>query len=408
VPFKPSSTIEKHDFPNKKVNLEQTKVNGKNALTFEYGKQVFIPISTGKCIVKPFEMALRCSGSIFAKTYRIRSSGLSIDVKPLPNGAPASFIGAVGTYQLQQKNPVGSIRENDVVTLELTLSGSGNLHNSNAPKLNLPKGCSIYGDPEKVDQYTFTENGAEGSITYRYNIQVNASGKIHFSAPVITYFDPQKETYVTIRGTAFDVEAKPNSNVIVKQDVDTQSETENAITPNSSPAATNVSQHTGNTWLTSYALPTGIISLLFILFLMRRKIKAKKPCLTPGKCRDMKVEEIALCKDQPVVEAPIVLNTTYWQDALAVQNNPAEFAVLFPKAILERYSKIVGTPFNTRDTLYIHLAGNAPNSHSTIKELIEECDRFRFDISAPELNCQQVIQAADLELNAIEKSKGKE
>jgi hypothetical protein len=115
-----------------------------------------------------------------------------------------------------------------------------------------------------------------------------------------------------------------------------------------------------------------------------------------------------LCKDQPVVEAPIVLNTTYWQDALAVQNNPAEFAVLFPKAILERYSKIVGTPFNTRDTLYIHLAGNAPNSHSTIKELIEECDRFRFDISAPELNCQQVIQAADLELNAIEKSKGKE
>ncbi len=391
IPFKPSTCMEKHDFPNKKVSLEQTRINGKNALTFEYGKQVFIPISTGKSIVKPFEMALRCPGSIFAKTYKIRSAGITINVKPLPSGAPKSFIGLVGKYELKQNNPSATVKEGDVITLELTVSGYGNLHNSNPPKLILPAGCSIYGDPERKDNFTFTENGAEGTILYRYNIQINTNGEIHFPTPTVTYFDPEKEVYVTLKGSPFELNVNASPNMQVKSENKPTLAQEGTSTFSPLTSKKIEQKNTGSKlWIVGIAAPTGLLGLLFVLFFMRKNKREKsEEHHKRSSCRSLCTEEIQL-HNEPI--SPAVIPTNYWNEALANQSNCKEFALLFPKAVIQRYSTISGCTLKTRDEVYQHLYQSAPELADRFKLVFNKCDGFCYNYQANELETEDLIQ----------------
>jgi hypothetical protein len=81
----------------------------------------------------------------------------------------------------------------------MTLQGTGNLHNIDFPKINLPKGLTLYGDPKQSEKYTFTTNGAEGKIDLEYTIQVNKEGSFNIPPIEVSYFDVKAKKYVTIK-----------------------------------------------------------------------------------------------------------------------------------------------------------------------------------------------------------------
>jgi hypothetical protein len=91
------------------------------------------------------------------------------------------------------------INKGDVFSIKMTLQGTGNLHNIEFPKIQLPKGLTLYGDPKQTEKYTFTTNGAEGKIDLEYTIQVNQEGSFNIPPIEVSYFDVKSKKYVTIK-----------------------------------------------------------------------------------------------------------------------------------------------------------------------------------------------------------------
>lgn len=395
--FSGDANIESHEFTNGRVEVEGTKVNGKDALSFEYGKQLFFPIATGKCKIQPYEMALRCRGTIFSKTIRFRSSSLSLNVRPLPGNAPSDFIGAVGTFDLSQKLLLNKVKEGEVFTLELTVSGAGNLHNINAPKLNLPKGCSLYGDPERLEDFDYTEDGVSGKITFRYNIQVLEGEDLAINAPSIAYFDPEREKYITIRGDGFKVEVIPNKsfNPLTASSRDSNKHSDTKLT-SSLPNKNEKSSKKGKTnWLLVIGAPTGgLLSLMLLFLLFKRKKEQPEPVIAT----ELTALPVHFLEAEP---STAISEQDFWQEAQYAVSDPSQFAVLFPKAIIQRVEKLERCVFQSREKAFENLTEKNKAVAEQLKDLIQICDQYRYGFGANELNTNELLQQADTLFNQI-------
>jgi hypothetical protein len=197
--------------------LSRENFKGNQVLTFTYGKQLVFPSAPGKYKIKPFEMALQYTdGGIFSERIAFTSNGASIEVLPLPAGAPKDFIGGVGKFDLDYEINKSKTKQGEVIELSLTISGKGNLQNINKPKLNLPKGVVVYGDPEVVEEIEYGVNWAEGKIRYRYNLQFLEAENEKLDAISISYFDPELKKYVTKTKDGFSIEVIPSKNASIK------------------------------------------------------------------------------------------------------------------------------------------------------------------------------------------------
>lgn len=394
--FKADLTMEEHSFPNGRVEVEQTRVNGKDALAFEYGKQLLIPVGTGKCHIKPFEMALRCHGSIFSKTMRIRSSPLYITIKPLPANAPKDFIGAVGEYRFSQKNPSKEVKEGEVFTLELAISGVGNIHNINAPKLKLPKGCAIYGDPERIEDVEFTERGAEGVVTYKFNIQVLKDLDLAFSAPSISYFDPEKERYISIKGSPFKVKVIPDKsfNPIVVQGPVAGTHTDMVDMKNQKTTTRSIRTKPNSEsklWVGIMA-PTGLLGLLFVFLAVKRRKKRETAKLNDLVSQDLPKGPVFLDERQEASPAAVI---DYWKDAEKHADDPGIFAILMPKAIIQRIEQCERCNFQSREKAFDRLVDTNPEVAKGLREIIEMCDQYRYGFGAEHLETREILANAE-------------
>lgn len=389
APFEAEKSMESHVFQNGRQEVSETKINGKPALTFDYGKQLMIPVSTGKCKIKPFEMALRCQGNIFSKTVRFESAGTIINVKPLPSNAPSDFIGGVGTFQLEQSSPKKAIKQGEVFTLTLVISGVGNIHNCNTPILDLPKGCTIYGDPEREENIEFTEDGAVGEITYRFNIQVLNKQDLDFTAPSISYFSPEKERYITVKGESFTVEVIPDPSKaqLITKTPENNQHADPTVTVNvSDKKASNSGIKPSIIW--GVGAPVGVLSLFFVFFLLRRK---KETELHP-EITDFSSLPPVFIEEQ---ERITLIESDFWQDAKLAIEQPNDFAVLLPKAIIQRIEKNVKCRCTSRDKAFSELQDKHPEIAKGLRDVIDACDHYRYGFGSTDFDTVQLYKTTE-------------
>lgn len=204
------------------VDRDYERIKGRDLLTFKAGKTVVFPERTGTFEISPFEMTIFCTDarSMYPARVNIKSNESSVKVKPLPDGAPTSFIGAVGDFSISSKGKAQVIEQGKVFELEVEISGIGNTHNIEVPQLNLPKGLVIYGDPTQETKVNFTSRGAEGSKTVTYYIQVNRGTNVEIPSIEIAYFDPKQEVYKTQSTIPFTLKVIPDENSISQLSVD--------------------------------------------------------------------------------------------------------------------------------------------------------------------------------------------
>lgn len=379
-PFEADKNAEEHVFQNQRQVVEETKYNGKTMLTFDYGKQLIFPISTGKCKIRPFEMALRCHTSFFDKTITFKSSSAVLNVKPLPDGAPKTFIGGVGQFKVDQLLGKTKLKQGDVFSLTLIVSGLGNLHNINPPVLNLPNGCVVYGDPERKEDFQFTEEGVEGTMTFVYNIQVGSSGKVDFDAQAISYFDPQLEKYVTVRAQPFslDVEKDASFQPIADHTQDTPAPTGQEMQQGSS-KNNDEKEGSNTTLIVGIATPVCLLGLLLFLFMGKRKRKEEE-----------KTDDGA----PQLMRTPVVEQTDFWKMAQDTVGDNNQFAIVLPKAIIQRIEKHFRQEFLTREKAMSLLADKDADAAHSLREVIEICDHFRYGFGGSELNTVALLERA--------------
>ena len=190
-----SNVNDKHQLDDlSSIKIEPTRIKNRAYFTFNCDKKVVFFSGSGTKTIEPFTLSLYKDFD----GLDLSSYPTTIEIKPLPKNKPANFNGGVGSFSLAQEISANTLKKGDVFTLKLTLKGSGNLQNIQAPDLNLPSEFKVYGDPVIKENYRYTENGVEGKITYVYSIQANFSGEKQVPALKIAFFNPQKEKFEEI------------------------------------------------------------------------------------------------------------------------------------------------------------------------------------------------------------------
>jgi len=127
----------------------------------------------------------------------LKSTPVKITVTPLPEKEkPAEFGGAVGNFTISNKIDKQDATTDDVVTLTVNITGSGNLKLIEAPKLALPNGITTY-DPQITDTITGRSTTISGSKILTYVITPHTPGDYDIPAINFSYFNAQTGEYVT-------------------------------------------------------------------------------------------------------------------------------------------------------------------------------------------------------------------
>lgn len=191
--YQVQGTIEKHPATkNAYNNWTVESFQGRDYIVGTVDKQIVFPTGTGEIEIDPFTMVL----SQGFNSFRVTSTPSVVKVKPLPANPPKDFIGAVGEFSIERELDSIKMKQGDVISMKIVIDGTGNLQNTLEPKLSLPKGFTVYGDPTKEEEYRFNSMGADGKIIYEYNVQINEKGKVALPPTTISYFDSEKKKYV--------------------------------------------------------------------------------------------------------------------------------------------------------------------------------------------------------------------
>src|SRR5437764_10265190 len=126
----------------------------------------------------------------------IQSETATLNVKPLPPNTPPNFSGAIGNFTMTADAKPKSVQVGDPITVTATISGRGNFDRMNGPSLEDERGWHKYPPSSKFKQDD--DVGISGEKAFETVIAPNQN-KTAIPSLTFAYFDPIKETYVTLR-----------------------------------------------------------------------------------------------------------------------------------------------------------------------------------------------------------------
>ncbi|AGY53330.1 Aerotolerance-Related Exported Protein [Bacteroidales bacterium CF] len=227
-------------------NIEFTRetVNGKIYNAAVLRRYMLIPQQTGNLVIDPSEMTclvqVRASSggsrSMFDDFFdsyqtikrKITAPSIHVNVSPLPSGAPASFAGGVGEFQLSARLTKDTINANEAVSLEVSVSGSGNLNLVEAPKITFPADFEVY-DTKINDNTSKSGRGTSGTKVFEYPLIPRGAGVFELGPVVFSYFDIGAKKYKTLTSEKLTlrvgqaVEGSENSSASLPMGVNKQS-----------------------------------------------------------------------------------------------------------------------------------------------------------------------------------------
>src|SRR5438067_4625737 len=135
----------------------------------------------------------------------VRSESATLNVKPLPPSAPANFSGAVGNFTMAIDAKPKTVQVGDPITMTSIISGRGNFDRMNGPSLEDERGWHKYPPSSKFKQDD--DVGISGEKTFEMVIAPNEK-KPAVPPLVFAFFDPVKETYVTLRSNPIAIQVE--------------------------------------------------------------------------------------------------------------------------------------------------------------------------------------------------------
>ncbi len=173
-------------------------------------KFILIPQQQGRVTIDPAELVclinVRVSSggaSIFDGFFddyrtvrkRVASKPLTVNVSPLPSGAPASFSGGVGEFSISAKLSKDSLKTHEAASLLVTVTGKGNVSLLETPKVSLPPDMEVYDTKISED---IAGGGLSGSKYYEFPFIPRSHGDFVIDPIVYSYYDVNQKKYVTL------------------------------------------------------------------------------------------------------------------------------------------------------------------------------------------------------------------
>lgn len=169
-------------------------------------KTILFPTVVGPLTIDPANLTI--PGGLFSNSQALQSKPITLEVRPLPDGAPADFQGAVGQYSITAETDATQVAADETVTLNVTISGAGNLNNLPDPQWN--EGPNWRAFDSQANSTTWLEDDTLlGERTYDRVLVPTNSGTVEIPALSYSYFDPASGRYETVQTEALSFEVAP-------------------------------------------------------------------------------------------------------------------------------------------------------------------------------------------------------
>ncbi|HOK14763.1 MAG TPA: BatD family protein [Candidatus Kapabacteria bacterium] len=177
----------------------------------------YVVISTKEGIFDIPELSLKINASLeyspefptderyYSRINTYSSEKIQVNVKPILE-ADETYIGAVGNFSINSLIGRDTVSVGRNFEFVIEIIGSGNLYLINAPKLKLPNFLQIVGEPNVVDSIKI-KNGIFGKRTFVYAIKALKEGNFVVPEQLVSYFDPQKKKFVSLKTQPHNIEA---------------------------------------------------------------------------------------------------------------------------------------------------------------------------------------------------------
>ncbi len=222
------------ELPGDKLSWAREIINGVAYNSAIIKQVVLFPQKSGKLTAEPYEfdfiVRLKVQGrrpqrndpfgglfdDFFSSSYKdfnykAKSETGNINVKALPDNAPTSFNGSVGDLTLDAWLDKPKTKTGEPISLNVKISGRGNLKLIEPLLLNFPPGFELY-DPKINDNINITAAGMSGSKIFEYLIIPRNPGTFKIEPVVFSYFDLNTKQYKTLTSKEFNIVVEKGSN----------------------------------------------------------------------------------------------------------------------------------------------------------------------------------------------------
>lgn len=140
------------------------------------------------------------------ETVELASPSVTVEARPLPPGAPATFAGAVGQFDIDTRLSRTDVQVGEGVEVTMQVSGTGNLAMLEPPAFEVPSVFETYG-PNVTMSIDSTSRRVRGTKTFTYTLVPRSNGTFELPVLSFAYFDPRTERYHTTRSDPMIVRA---------------------------------------------------------------------------------------------------------------------------------------------------------------------------------------------------------
>jgi hypothetical protein len=151
----------------------------------------------------------RVAKGVIRETVTLTNNPVTVDVKPLPEKTTREFSGAVGEFALHTSVRRGVIRKNDVVDVQVEISGKGNFPMLAPPVIQWPDSTEAFESTMK-EQFNKFVSPITGSKIFSYPLSVKKEGEITIPAVSLSYFNPATGKYGTARSDSIKIHVDPS------------------------------------------------------------------------------------------------------------------------------------------------------------------------------------------------------
>lgn len=147
------------------------------------------------------------------KKVQLASEVHPITVTPPPSdGQPEQFDGTVGTFALSARSSTRTVRAGDPITLQVKVTGKGDLDRVPMPHFSAPSGWKTYPAKSQIKQQASANS--DGTKIFEQIIVPKNESVSEIPALELNYYDPVLQSYQTARTEPIPITVTPGTNIV--------------------------------------------------------------------------------------------------------------------------------------------------------------------------------------------------
>jgi hypothetical protein len=155
---------------------------------------VLFPTVVGEVTIDPAMLTI--PGDFFTRSTALQTQPVLLNVRPLPENAPANFQGAVGQFDIQAQADTAATEVNETITLHVALRGQSNMNGVADPQWTEGPEWRAFDSKATVNNQ-FADGVMSGVRSYERLLVPTQAGDLLLPAIEFSYFNPQTESYET-------------------------------------------------------------------------------------------------------------------------------------------------------------------------------------------------------------------